>query len=272
MATEAEIISRVRLELGDQPEPFRQSYRGTGTQDEFDLPVSRVSSSTLNVYTINGVAITNLVFGQDYTLDPENGVVRLTVAPAQDILIVAEGTAFGMFTDEEIASFVTDATLQHTNERVITVRYVDGHGFTRYDRTPISLVNLPEVENLPLSLLATIEALWALSTDAATDIDITTSEGTHVSRAQRFAQLRVQIDVLTQKYQLLCQQLGLGLFKIETSTLRRVSRTTNRLVPIFVEREYDDSGPIERILPPIDRRDADEDGPPSPATYRGLFG
>jgi hypothetical protein len=40
VATEAEIITRVRLELGDQPEPFRQTYRGTGTQDEFDLPVS----------------------------------------------------------------------------------------------------------------------------------------------------------------------------------------------------------------------------------------
>lgn len=272
MATEADIVKRVRLELGDQPEPFRQTYRGTGSQDEFDLPVVRISTGSLRLFTVNtDGSTTDLVLDTDYTVDPETGVVRLTAGPlARDVLLVAEGTAFGMFTDEELQHFVHDAVLQHTDQRYDTVRYRDEHGFIKYDRAAVTLENLPEVEHLPVAILATIEALWALSTDAATDVDVTTSEGTHVPRSQRFAQLRAQIDVLTDKYHGLCALLNIGLFRIEVGNLRRVSRTTNRLVPIYVEREYDDHSMPTRITPEIDARDADWDGPPSPAN-RGLY-
>ena len=273
MATEADIVSRVRLELGDKPQSFRQNYRGTGDQDEFDLPAERVSTESLRVFVLdpNTGTDSDLVLGTHYTLDADNGVIRLTGGPlSKNALLVAEGTAYGLFTDEEIKHFVHDALLQHTNERVETVRYRDDHGFIRYDRTELLLENLPEIEHLPLAMLATIEALWALSTDAATDIDITTAEGTHVPRSQRFAQLRAQIDVLTEKYKELCSLLNIGLWRIEVGNLRRVSRTTNRLVPIYVAREYDEHSMPTRILPPIDQRNADEDGPPSPAN-RGLY-
>lgn len=267
MATEAEIIERVRLELGDQPEPFRQTYRGNGLQDEFDLPSERVSTTGLRVFKTHPTTLVNttLVLGTDFTLDAENGVLRMSTALVQDWMLTAEGVAFGLFTDEELTHFVHEAVLQHTNSHTSSVRYRDSRGFIRYERAEVELSNLPEVENLLVAILATIEALWALSTDAATDIDITTSEGTHVPRSQRFAQLRVQIDVLTEKYKTLCGQLNVGLYRIEISNLRRVSRTNNRLVPVFVEREYDDNSAPIRILPEIDTREADFDGPPSPA-------
>jgi hypothetical protein len=267
MATEAEIIRRVRKELGDLEEPFRQTYRGTGMQDQYDLPSQRVSTTGLKVFKTDPVSLanTNLVLTTDFTLDAENGVVTLTTPLTKDWLLTAEGVAFGMFTDDEIAEYVHDAVLQHTNERFETTRYRSPEGFIRYERSQVVLDNLPEVEEPLVAILATIEALWALATDASTDIDVTTSEGTHVSRGQRFAQLQTQIALLTEKYQTLCAQLNVGLFRIEVSNLRRVSRTTNRLVPIFVEREYDDNSMPVRITPEIDTREADWDGPPSPA-------
>jgi len=54
--------------------------------------------------------------------------------------------------------------------------------------------------------------------------------------------------------------------------LRRISRTTNRLVPIFQSREYDDTSRPERLLPPIDGDEYDdESGIPSPL-YPGTWG
>lgn len=293
MASHAEIVQRVRRELGDLSEPFRQSYRGTGEQDEFDLPVARVSTSSLSVFTVDPnageISDEDLVTDEyqqqmllmveggpltdaEYTIDAENGVIRLTDGPLpKDFLLVVEGVAYGMFTDEELGEFVSDAIILHTEGRTHTTRYRDENGFIRYEKVAMAVENLPEIEMLPVAMLATVEALWALSTDAATDIDITTSEGTHVARTQRYAQLRTQIDVLTEKYQNLCSLLNVGLYRIEVANLRRVSRLTNRLVPVYVEREFDETTLPTRIVTEIDSRDADPDGPPSPAGNMGLY-
>jgi hypothetical protein len=53
--------------------------------------------------------------------------------------------------------------------------------------------------------------------------------------------------------------LNVGLHRIEVSTLRRESRTTGRLVPLYVPREFDDYSWPERILPPIDSRHSEGD-------------
>lgn len=273
MATEADILARVRKELGDLSEPFRQSYRGTGTQDEFDLPVARVSTTGLNVYTVDPTtaATATLILDTDFTLDSDNGILRLTTPLAQDVLLIAEGTAFGMFTDDDLSQYVLDAVIQHTFGHNETTRFRDGNGFIRYGRVAQTIDNLPEVEVLPVALLATINALWGLYADAATDIDVTTSEGTHIPRSQRFGQLQGAISAVTGRYQELCALLNVGLYKIEIFNLRRVSRTNNRLVPLFVEREYDETTLPTRITPEIDTRDEDPDGPPSPAYMQGIY-
>lgn len=272
MATDADIISLVRVELGDLPEPFRQNWRGTGVQDEFDLPVSRVSLNGLSVFTVSGATMTDLVLDTDFTVDTSNGVIRLADPLPEDTLLVAEGVAFGMFTDEELATYVHHAVTLHVGgDRYESTRYKSAEGFIRYERTKVELANLPPEENLLVAIMATIEVLWALATDAATDIDITTSEGTHINRGQRFAQLQAQIGLLTDKYRELSALMGVGLYAVEVYNLRRVSRTTGRLVPIFVNREYDDAQPPARILPKINMDDADPDGPPSPAFGVGLY-
>lgn len=268
MATQADLLSRVRLEIGDQSEPFRQTFRGTGFQNQFDLPTERVSTTGMSVFTTDPTTTTNvdLVLNTDYTLDAENGIIQLTSPLTKDLMLTAQGEAFGMFTDDELSQYLFDALIQHTSgDAHQTTRYRDSHGFIRYDKVATTLDNLPEIELLPVAVLTANFALWALLTDASTDIDVTSAEGTHIARSQRFAQLQKMVAATESRYVSMCTMLGVGLYRIEVTTLRRVSRQTGRLVPIYVEREYDENSLPERIVAPVDSRDADPDGPPSPA-------
>lgn len=262
MASMASIIKRVRRELGDLEQKFRHSARADGEQTFFDLPVTNVMA--IQVTKILDGNITDLTADTDFTLDGAEGTISFDTAPEDGSVFMIEGTAAGLFTDEELGDFVHDAVIQHTHGSVQTFRYRDDHGFVQYDTQSVTLETLPEVEELLVALLATIEALWALTTDASTDIDIQSPEGTSVPRSQRFAQMRNQIDVLTAKYADLCQQLNVGLHRIEVGTLRRVSKTTGRLIPVYVDREYDDHRLPERELTPVDRRNVDESGVPNP--------
>jgi len=60
------------------------------------------------------------------------------------------------------------------------------------------------------------------------------------------------LEYWTQEYNKRAQALNIGLERLEVVNLRRVSRTTNRLVPLFKPREVGDYGPIERIFTDID--------------------
>jgi hypothetical protein len=106
---------------------------------------------------------------------------------------------------------------------------------------------LPPVEEYPLAILATIEALWALATDAAFDIDIQAPDGVMIPRSERYRQLSQIIQQRMEQYKQLSSALNIGLWRIEMGTLRRVSRTTNKLVPVYLAQEIDDSRKPERI-------------------------
>lgn len=268
MATQADLLNRIRLEIGDQSEPFRQTYRGTGFQTQFDLPAERISTTGLSVYKTypQTLVSTDLVLGTDFTLDDVNGIIELTTPLEKDWMLTAQGMAFGMFTDTELAEYLADAIIQHTSgDEHQTIRYRDSRGFIRYEKIATTIDNLPAIEELPVVVLAAQFALWTLLTDASTDIDITSAEGTHIARSQRFAQLESMITALVDRYKSMCAMLGVGLYRVEVTNLRRVSRQTGRLVPLYVEREYDENSLPERIVAEVDSRDADPDGPPSPA-------
>ena len=50
-----------------------------------------------------------------------------------------------------------------------------------------------------------------------------------------------------------CFFSSFGPYRIMVSTLRRISRTTNRYVPVYVGQEFDDrTYPPTRVYPPID--------------------
>lgn len=272
MATVDSIRERVRLELGDKAEPFQTVVVGDGETVVYDLPVGLVDTdpAKLKIFTIANNTITPLP-STEYSLDPLSGSLTLVAPLADGTQMFVEGQSWSLFTDYELDKFINDAQLQHNHNDFVTTRSRNENGFIEYTEVPKTLETLPAIEEVLVALLATIEALWALATDASTDVDISTAEGTHIPRGQRYAQIRSQIDVLTEKYADMAQQLNVGLHRIEVSTLRRVSRSTGRLVPVFTPREYDDHDVPTRQLPPIDQGHRDESGVPSPM-YGGWGG
>lgn len=267
-----DVIRRVRIELGDTGAPFSDSFLGTGLVSQFDM-------TDFNIWNVTVTWIRNqqpvlLTENTDYMLNTQEGRIFLIGAPAplpQGDTLIVSGQAGGMFSDDELEIFVNDALLQHTNGRTVKTRFKDANGFVKYINMPMDLSNLPNVEGVLIALRATVEALWALATDASTDIDISSADGTTVPRSQRYRQLREQIDGLTDRYNHLCQMLNVGLDRIEMSKIRRVSKTTGRLVPVFVDREYDDYELPGRQLPPIDARDLDDSNIQSPI-FGGMWG
>ncbi|MEW1922257.1 hypothetical protein [Streptomyces sp. NPDC088360] len=280
MAETAGIIRRIRNEIGDMQSPFLDTYLGADELASYDLSETGVSEVVAKVTTAEPPATVDLVPDTDYVLDANEGRIVL-INPAYSPLhhgqtLIVRGTAQGLFTDADLETYISDAVEQHAYGRSVTTRYRDAHGFIRYDHERITLENLPVVEEPLVAYLAAINCLWTLATDAATDIDISTAEGTFVPRTQRYRQLMAHIGDATTglqgRYNTLAQQLNVGLGRIEMFTARRISRTTNRLVPVFVEREYDDTSKPRRLLPSIDGQEYDdESGLPSPA-FPGLWG
>jgi hypothetical protein len=265
MATVADIIARVRNELGDFGTTFRDVFVGTGELVSYDLSLTNIATAVLT--TVNGATVTTLDPSL-YTLDAREGRIFLqgAAAPLADgTTLIVNGTRVGMFSDADLTQYINDAVLQHCYGRTVRSRYKDSNGFLQISQAPVTLANLPPVEDLLVALLATSMALWTLITDAASDVDLSTPEGTHVDREQRFRQMLTQVQQVTGRYQELCAQLDVGMYRMEQATLRRVSKTTGRLVPIFEEREYDDPALPLRELPEIDHHDDDDSGLPSPS-------
>jgi hypothetical protein len=231
MALLADLLSRVRLEIGDQQKQFTFSSTGDGTTKDFYLNAKPVELTNLYV-TVAGVAI---AYPTGYTLEGGLGALHFVTAPAANAAIKVTGTANRYFLDSELSRFITTAVTQHTNNRT------DAFGST------VNLASIPPVEEYPLAILASIEGLWALATDAAFDINITAPDGVMIPRSQRYQQLTGIIAQRMEQYKQLCSALNIGLWRLEMGTLRRVSRTTNKLVPIYMPQEIDDSRKPERI-------------------------
>jgi hypothetical protein len=227
----SDLISRTRLELADQPKQFTKDFAGDGLTTSFTLGVKPVDVSSLYV-TVNGSPV---AYPSGYTVEADFGAIHFTTAPALNTLITVTGSVFRYFTDEELATFVNTSLLQHTYNKT------DSFG------SSISVSNLNPIEEYPVVILSTVEALWALATDASYDIDIVAPDGVHIPRSERYRQMSTLIQARMAQYTDLCKQLNIGLFRIEMGTLRRVSRTTNKLVPIYIAQEIDDARRPERV-------------------------
>jgi hypothetical protein len=227
----ADILSRVRTELGDTSKNFTYAGKGDGVTKTFYLNVKPVELTNLYV-TINGAPVT---YPAQYTLESSTGKITFTTAPVNNSSIAVTGTTVRYFLDADLTTFINTAVTQHTNNRT------DSFG------SSITIQSIPPVEEYPIAILAAIEGLWALATDAAFDINITAPDGVVIPRAQRYAQLTGIIQQRWDQYKQLCSALNIGLWRLEMGTLRRVSRTTNKLVPIYMAQEIDDSRKPERV-------------------------
>lgn len=259
-----DLISYVRRDIGDPPENFQTNTLCDGATTWFDMPKNNINPTGLVVQLVTGAGLQTLNVGTDYTVDYENGQLSLIVPPANQATLIVTGQAWQLFTDNDLTPLLYDAVHQHCFGQTITERFRDRFGFITYRDTPKHLTNLPRMEEPLLTQLAVINVLWVLATDTSTDVDIQTAEGTSINRGQRYEQIMRQIDALTERYQQWCGELNVGVWRMETLNLRRVSRWTGRLVPIFRDREYDDHRWPVRELPQIDRRDEDNSGIPSP--------
>lgn len=236
MAILSDLVSRVRMELGDLPKEFTVTQAGTGSKKDFDLKVKPIDPITLTI-TVNGTPVPTPV---GYTLEKDHGIIHFTTAPANNAVVVATGTHYRYFSDSDIETFVNTAVGQHLHNRSST------------SGSATTLANLPAVEDYPLVILSVIESLWALATDAAFDINILAPDGVTIPRDQRFSQLTTMIQQRWDQYKQLSSALNIGLWRIEMGTLRRTSRITNKLVPVYVPQEIDDARRPERVYTPID--------------------
>jgi len=226
-----DLASRVRLELGDQPKQFSLTFTGDGQTSDFPLAIHPIDPYTLEVYVnSNPVAVTT-----GYSLEADVGVVHFVHTPPAGSAILIRGLVYRYFTDDDICQFVNTAVTQHTYNRT------NGLG------SQMTIALIPAVEEYPLAILATIEALWALATDASFDIDIQAPDGVSIPRSERYRQLTQTIQNRWEQYRQLCSALNIGLWRIEMGTLRRISRTTNKLIPVYMAQEIDDSRQPERV-------------------------
>jgi hypothetical protein len=232
----SDLVSRVRLELGDQGKEFTFTAIGDGVTKEFYLNNKPVDAYTLTV-TVTQEYIPAPV---GYKLEVDQGIVRFQNPIANGATLTVHGTAYRYFSDADIERFIDTAVTQHLHERT------DAYG------SRMSIGAIQSVEEYPVAILSTIEALWALATDASFDINITAPDGVVIPRSQRWQQLTSMIQQRQDQYKQLCSALNIGLWRIQMGTLRRVSRHTNKLVPVYMAQEHDDSRKPERVYLPND--------------------
>jgi hypothetical protein len=227
VTTNAELIDRVRLELGDQSTTFDITVVGNGTATRFETGTYPLDGASISI-TIAGTPLTTGAVVEERT-----GVITFDTAPAAGASVRFRGTKFRYFGSVDLQKFLDTAIAEHVHNRT------DHYG------RQMTIDNLPGVEVYPLALLATVSALWALATDASFDIDIQAPDGVSIPRSERYRQLMEMIGQRQEQYRDLCAALNIGLYRIEVFNLRRVSKQTGRLVPIYVEKE------IENNLPPV---------------------
>lgn len=230
MATLSNLADRLRSELGDIGKSFVYQFVADGTTNRYLLPYSPVDAVNM-VITADGTDISPTVDVEETT-----GYMTFDTKPDEGTVIVAVGTYFRYFTVTEIEQFVCTAFEQHT------ANHADAYG------RAVLLETLPGLEEYPVVIYASTLALYTLATDASFDIDITAPDGVTIPRSERYRQLMQMVETRKQQYKELCSLLGIGLYKIDVFSLRRVSKTTNRYVPVYIPMEVDNKSMPQRAI------------------------
>jgi hypothetical protein len=233
MANINSLVAKVRLELGDLGKSFVTQFVADGTTNRFKLTYAPLDGGEVAVFK-NGTEITDTAWIEEST-----GVMVLDEVPADGDEILVSGNYYRYFTQTELASIVNDALLQHAG----TVKDSVGRKMT--------IETIPIIEEYPVAIYATTLALYTLATDAAFDIDVQAPDGVTIPRAERYRQLMQMIETRKEQYRELCTHLGIGMYKIDVFTLRRISKTTGRYVPVYSPQEVDDRSWPDRIDIPI---------------------
>jgi hypothetical protein len=229
VATLSSLVDRVRVELGDTGKSFVTQFVADGTTNRFKLHYSPLDATQVSVFA-DGVDKTD-----NASVEESTGVLVMDYLPADGVEFTVSGTYYRYFTAAELNSIVTDAIHQHS------------HNHTDSVGRQVTVANLPTIEEYPVALYATTLALYTLATDAAFDIDIQAPDGVTIPRAERYRQLMEMVQTRKAQYAELCTHLGIGLYKIDVFTVRRISKATNRYVPVYKPQEVDDRSYPQRV-------------------------
>lgn len=229
MATMASLIDRVRVELGDLGKSFVTQFVADGTTNRFKLHYAPLDGPGVMVYK-NGADVSDLA-----TIEESTGVLIMDTVPEDGDEITVSGNYYRYFTSAEMTTIVNDAFVQHTSHATDPVG------------RKITLENLPVIEEYPLSIYAVTIALYTLATDSAFDIDVQAPDGVTIPRTERYRQLMEMVQTRKEQYRELCTHLGIGMYKIDIFSLRRISKMTNRYVPVYKPQEVDDRSYPQRV-------------------------
>jgi hypothetical protein len=212
--------------LRDFPKFFQVSFDALGRTYELGNP--NVDASTLWIASVVNNVVTPLTTSQ-YSIDERNGILRLATTPTTGAKLMIEGYYY---------EWLLPKDLQFYAERSINfhVPTID---------TPLEQANAAVLDVVGIGAL--VEALQALMTEFARDIDVMTSESVHLPGSQRFRMLQSLCQQWELEYRKHANNLNIGPERIAQFSLRRVSRTTNRYVPLYKAKELGDYGPMERI-------------------------
>jgi hypothetical protein len=233
VATISSLVSRVRLELGDTGKTFVENFVADGTTNRFELGISPIDATTV-IVKVNNVDVSSTSYIEEST-----GILTLTDTPVDMSEILVTGTYYRYFTASELGQLVTDAVAQHS------AGHTDSVGRT------ITVDTLPAIEEYPVSIYAVTLALYTLATDASFDIDIAAPDGVSIPRSERYRQLMEMVAERQAQYRDLCVQLGVGLYKIDVFTMRRISKATGRYIPVYRPQEVDDRSYPQRVHEPL---------------------
>jgi hypothetical protein len=229
MATLSSLIDRVRVELGDLGKSFVTQFVADGTTNRFKLHYAPLDANGVTVFK-NGIDISN-----HCSVEESTGVMVTDTLPADGDEFTVSGNYYRYFTQTEMNTLVNDALVQHTG------RTTDSVG------RQITVSNLPVIEEYPVAIYAVTLALYTLATDSAFDIDIQAPDGVTIPRAERYRQLMEMVQTRREQYRELCTYLGIGMYKIDVLSLRRISLATGRYVPVYKPQEVDDRSYPQRV-------------------------
>lgn len=232
MAKFSDIETIARTYLRDFPKFFQTTFDVSGRT--YDLGHTNIDPDGLWIATYTSNGTTTELSSASYSLDERNGIVRLASVPAAGSKILVEGYYYEWVTPTDLSFYSQRALEKHLKDLGVGVEEMSD-----------MLINA-------IGIAAIVECLWALLTEYSRDIDVITSESVHIPASQRFRMVQALLAQWESEYKRHATALNIGIDRIEIFSLRRTSRTTNRLVPLYKPKEFGDYSPMERLWPDID--------------------
>jgi hypothetical protein len=269
--TTASLLTASRRLLRDTGDFFTANIAAdpSGTTQLVELPQENIDPGLLQVFLVDPSNASTLLLpgtmpGQaDYVLYETAGQIWLTLPLQPGYQLNITGIYYTLVNNDDLTYYVQTAFQQHTHDRMPPV-YLDTPD-PSIETPGVVQQPLPEVEEWIVAIEAGLMFVWSEIVEAGHEFDIVTPDGVHVPRSQRFTQLNELRANLEEEREHLSRQLNVGLDRIEMRDLRRVSRLTNRLVPLYMAREFDDRSWPVRKLPEIDTGGAQK------IVYRGMW-